>query len=1232
MATLDDSVLERLRELNGLRDRALDFRERGRKALAKIPSTVDIKKLTAHHDLSSDQWVSGRHPVDLALVVRLLNNQGLRGQEFEPCCDSFHNVLKDVIETRFARDSCLDRGETTKEGDRQNRQDPGPKGESKVEGDTAKDTDADPVPVLTAARAMHALVGKSETVFSTATMLCYYQIVRELYLATFPNWIIGAARAGEGGRVSAFVTGECVRAVLAFQNSIRHTITFFTTTKKLFEELERLKAIPPIDDHLTLTEGASHWQQCFEIEVERIVLDWYAANNLRRNVIALNLWLDPKKDGQKDDNMKPKSDAGKIGLDGKAGSTCDGDGKGSTNEICSSVFELDGGRIQLESIRTMLKNLPISLQRATDQAMKDIGEARQNILAFRESEAGRLSVSAVKNLAFVAEMLVENPNKEYQYYLKALSTQTRKDLREYHKSRRLTKRKVKKSPQRRRVQEDELKAALVKEFNNNFAGHLVARASDWEELVRRTDDRMERKFSKETEWLVEKHLGVIKLVKSKKKWEGTSELIQLNRMFLEEAFCKKPNDPTTSAFKRVDRRRFDATSGAHAIALRVVGEALDEAQRAATALAQGNVVSPNALPALLDRFHKQYVDIYKRIGRVIEPAKRYIQDVLNRELAHAANSAKFDAGELLFAAASYGAITKWKRNEQLLEARKLSIDLLPEDGKFQTSRPIQSTSQGLQLIPIEFEVTRCFAQLLRKDFGEDLDPNIVRKLLNLFEENPIEIAPGIDERVGWNFSGAPESQKPSVWVTAVGVFALDRTIRMLNERINAIVLRHFNVALPKADTDPWADVASGMKAKMDLGTLMNIDYELQSAFRRSDKLKREYDKTPHRMDNVSLPIRLQQMRAHLTRAVLPTYYSKNKDVPAYSTAYNGIFYGPPGTGKTTFAEALATSARVPLVRLSPSDLMVQGTDVIESRARAIFDSLSMLTRAVIFLDEFEPVVRTRSEPDDRPAGAPSKGTALPPDPPEFRFLVTGMLPKLTKLNEVAAVQSVVYLLATNYLVQIDDAAKRKKRFDLHLPIYHPDPMSRLLALWYRLLDVLREDALKWRDGLTFTESPQFWTRLEGILMQEGTTNWKERLPKFENNPTFWIRVKEVLNDEAEGRWRDQLLKLQNDPKFWERVKTAIAITKEVSAQSLATVFFSLKSSQNFVTYVRYGNSSNRPGEPTSDQATIGDKTTPVETDIQSQRQKYEESWGARKIRRPSPVRRQSRSRRERSKK
>lgn len=78
---------------------------------------------------------------------------------------------------------------------------------------------------------------------------------------------------------------------------------------------------------------------------------------------------------------------------------------------------------------------------------------------------------------------------------------------------------------------------------------------------------------------------------------------------------------------------------------------------------------------------------------------------------------------------------------------------------------------------------------------------------------------------------------------------------------------------------------------------------------------------------------------------------------------------------------------MPLVLQSPSVLTVHGQELIEGHARAVFEALSMLTQAVIILDEFDPVMA-------RLDGPGSNNRA-------FSFLLAGMLPKLLKLNDAA---------------------------------------------------------------------------------------------------------------------------------------------------------------------------------------------------------------------------------------
>ena len=137
-----------------------------------------------------------------------------------------------------------------------------------------------------------------------------------------------------------------------------------------------------------------------------------------------------------------------------------------------------------------------------------------------------------------------------------------------------------------------------------------------------------------------------------------------------------------------------------------------------------------------------------------------------------------------------------------------------------------------------------------------------------------------------------------------------------------------------------------------------------------------------------------------------------------------------GTGKTTLVEALAVTCDVPLVEITPSDLVKRGQENIEARARAVFEALSLLTRAVILFDEFDPVLKRRDVANHNPLSV-------------FSFLTPGMLPKLKALHDQAEKRSVAYVLVTNLIGELDEAAVRKGRFDERLGIYPPDLLSRV---------------------------------------------------------------------------------------------------------------------------------------------------------------------------------------------
>lgn len=491
---------------------------------------------------------------------------------------------------------------------------------------------------------------------------------------------------------------------------------------------------------------------------------------------------------------------------------------------------------------------------------------------------------------------------------------------------------------------------------------------------------------------------------------------------------------TTREERREERAReakiakYNRSATAHLFAERTIRNAVDNARILRGILAKDE--GRDRIEEILEGMAKKFYTIRRRVHHVLEPSKQYLKWVLGRELA--APKETFDAGELVFAATSYGAINNWRLDDKLKRACELLIKSLPDNGRLPTKRPFHAEPRGYRTIPIGCEMTRALATLLQKT-GYDFDAEFVGRMLGIFEENFSELheSTADNKLIGWNFDGAPDPGKPAVWVTAVSVLALDRIVRMLNTRINEIVLAHFDVTQPERP-----------HTELTLQDLIYSDYALVLYGPLRKPVEHEEELTA---------ILLQKARAHVMRATLPDRYGQdNKD-------FSTIYYGPPGTGKTTLAESLAFSAGVPLLRLSPGDLILQGQELIEGRAHDVFEALSMLTQCVLIFDEFEPVLENRgkgagSSPNELTESAVITDVLqhISGNDPKFRFVLGGMLPKLIKLHDAAEKQSFAYCLGTNRLNDIDRAAKRNGRFDKRVPVYKPDALSRAGALLFCL--------------------------------------------------------------------------------------------------------------------------------------------------------------------------------------
>ncbi|PAQ02065.1 hypothetical protein CIT25_11700 [Mesorhizobium mediterraneum] len=383
----------------------------------------------------------------------------------------------------------------------------------------------------------------------------------------------------------------------------------------------------------------------------------------------------------------------------------------------------------------------------------------------------------------------------------------------------------------------------------------------------------------------------------------------------------------------------------------------------------------------------EYLGILDSIG----PQNRtYFESTLHDHLSFSAiPDSRFDPAELMFCLEGLMICAKEAVDRPLLD-RILSVlsEKQNSSAHWRPNKPFLSSATGQIMLPLSVEGANSLMRSVGKMDGNGIYDTCTAKCLPLIDRfwhwlraRSVRFEKMGTKCVGWHSEHVNEPDLVHIWDTSQVAEFMFCYREMINRHIAAKSLRlsHLDIKRPHPKKDAPENKLERWVKKVD-GFEPNLGH--------SDKAKQVYS-------------------------------SIGSDfvggwVVGKPTNFSMLLYGPPGTGKSTVAENLAEVLEVPLITVTVSDFLGSGGANVESRAKAIFQTLEAQQQCVILFDEIDSFLLDRDSKRYREQDS------------LFQFLTPGML---TKINDLRRRKRSIFIIATNYESRIDPAIKRAGRID-----------------------------------------------------------------------------------------------------------------------------------------------------------------------------------------------------------
>ena len=418
-----------------------------------------------------------------------------------------------------------------------------------------------------------------------------------------------------------------------------------------------------------------------------------------------------------------------------------------------------------------------------------------------------------------------------------------------------------------------------------------------------------------------------------------------------------------------------------------------------------NLLETNIESALEHLAHANR-NVKEVLNKPVTDAALWCRNVVDREIAHAsaANFTDFDPSELVSGIAVAVGWDLMSTKLQVSDAVTKAIAGARKDGSWRSGKPYYSRDHATGVWAMTSDIVWTLTSAIKQfpavrdadqelfNFVDWLERTQIRLHLKDTKATDEHSGPQPAERhyVGWASERLRDRGKIQLATTALSINALLEIRNLAEYRLWELCKKRFTVL---AVDKPLREIAP-----VDLGA------------KHSERLHRRFE--------------------------WMAYDAKEN----YESAeYSVVLHGPPGSSKTKLAEALsaemwkysskwgANESR--LIRITPADFTRLGEDRLDSEARAIFDLLTGLRGVTIFFDEIDELLRQR-DPDDK-------------HPTFMQLVVPAMLNRLADLRSACPRQEICFVLATNYVDNIDSALIRKGRIDASIPVVYPDFASRV---------------------------------------------------------------------------------------------------------------------------------------------------------------------------------------------